>query len=628
MEEVESQENKRRHEGKRIQKETVVTETLANLENGSYETYRFSGGQSDVWEDFVKIRKHGTQEHVGFVQCIECKGLLSFKEDSGTSHLLRHKCPKDKSNESGITTKFRSLPLDKVVQTRRLIANDILKYCTNDMVSCEAICNSKNFLNFSQSFVSHGYKNGCFDVGNVFPSCNYVNRVVANIKDEKSQEICSIFRESIKRQWCSATLEIQNFESNNQSYKTVVMGIQYFEKDLTGLSKRFSFSFILCDDDTSDSALAKLIKNFNLIGGDESDLQTLKIVTPNETFFSTLLPPPIGRKNCVVNAITKILNKAFETTNLTEKFDTLSNCRGIVKHINHSEKYNLKLEEDVGSWKSRMCMIQSIIDNYDGILKIYEDEDKDLQFNKRKADEILQFLEPFVEAIDDLSSTNHTTANKILLWHGVLSEHLKNHDNFNVELKRIITTARDNIGSKFCPTLDNKIDCFLDPRFKYLKMLTEVERRDVLTEVRRLLDTLEVDRESVEAGPSSVPPPSKKSRFANFEVGQSDKHKGKQKKASRFARFEMNNEELEEMDEVDMYIKLPAVTSSSFSGDFEIISKFWKPQKNKLPKLFHLVTTRLHVPASCGDVGIKSFHLIQHLEPHTLTDYQFVRNNL
>lgn len=624
----ENQENKRRHEGKRIQKETLTKETLENLENGTYETYRFSGGQSDVWDDFVKIRKCGTQEHVGFVQCIECKGLLSFKEDSGTSHLLRHRCPKLKSDENGSATKFRSLPLDKLVQTRRLIANDIVKYCSSDMVSCEAICDSKNFLNLSQSFVSHGNKNGYIDLGNVFPSCNYVNRVIANIKHEKSQEIYTIFRESIKRQWCSATLEIQNFQSNVQRIKTVVMCIQYFEKDLTALNKKTCFSFIVSDDDTPERVMVKLIKNFNVIGGDKNDLQTLKIVTPNESFFSSVLPLPINRNNCVADAITKILNDAFETTSLTEKFDTLSNCRAIVKYITLSDKYNLKLEEDDGSWKSKMIMVRSIIENCDGVLKILEDEDKDLQFNKRKADEIVQFLEPFIEAIEDLSATNHTTANKILLWHGVLSDHLTCNDNYNVELKRIMGTARDSFESKFRPSLDNKIDCFLDPRYKYLKMLTEVERRDVATEVRRLLDTLEVDRESFEAGPSSGAPAAKKNRFTSFEIGTGDKNKEKQKKTSRFARFEINNEESEEMDEVDIYLKMPGVTSSNFANDFEIVSKFWKQQKNKLPKLFNLVTTRLHVPACCGDVGVKNRQLIQHLEPETFTDYIFVRNNL
>lgn len=81
------------------------------------------------------------------------------------------------------------------------------------------------------------------------------------------------------------------------------------------------------------------------------------------------------------------------------------------------------------------------------------------------------------------------------------------------------------------------------------------------------------------------------------------------------------------MDEVDIYLKLPPMTSSDFTTEFDIINKFWKQQKNKLPKLFKLVSTRLHVPACCGSAGVKRFQLMQNLNPDTLADYLFVGNN-
>lgn len=197
------------------------------------------------------------------------------------------------------------------------------------------------------------------------------------------------------------------------------MCIQYFENELTKLKKKFCLNFTLSDEDTPDNFLVKLIKHFNVISGDENDFQTIKIVTPNEDLFSRALTVPFSRNNCVADAITKMLHETFKTTTLTDGSDTLSNCRGIVKYINSTEKHNLKIREDDGTWKGRISMVRSITENYVGILKIL-DEAIDLQFNKRKADEILSFKEPFVEAMDDLSSTSYTTANRILLWYALL----------------------------------------------------------------------------------------------------------------------------------------------------------------------------------------------------------------
>lgn len=496
-------ENKRRHEKKRLQKEKDIKETLANLENGVFETYQFAGANSEAWENFLKIRKCEKKEHVDFVQCIECKGLLAFKEGSGTSHLLRHRCPNIRTDE-GDGNKFRSLPLDRIAPTRKLITNNIIKYCTSDMVSCEAVCDSNNFLNMVQSFVLHGHKNGYTDLKNVFPDSNQVNRAFGKIKEEKTQDICKKFQDSIKQQWCSATIETQSYDSpTHNNIKAVIMSIQYFENELKGLKKTFCLSFILRDDDTPDSFLGKLIICFNTIGGDKDDLLALKIVTPNEDIFSNAFASPFSRINCVADAITKILNEALKPTFLTEGSDTLPNCLGIVKHINSMGKYHVELRVDDGTLKSKLNMLRSIIENSEDILKILEDEDRDLQCNKRKVEEFISFLEPFVDAIDDLSASSYTTSNKILLWHAVLTDHLKSHDNCSLELKRIISNTKELLGSRFRPTLDNNIDCFLDPRYKALKMLANTERDHVITEVRKLLETLVIDVELLSYTPAT-----------------------------------------------------------------------------------------------------------------------------
>ncbi len=620
----ENQENKRKSDEKRSQKEVIVKETLANLENGVFETYQFGKGLSEVWDDFVKIRKSDSKERIDFVQCIQCKGLLSFKGDSGTSHLLRHKCPTVR-NDGGDTTKFRSLPFDKIISTRQFVTTNIIQYCTSDLISCEAICDSKNFLTMAQSFVLLGHKSGNIDLSSILPSTSQANRAMSKLKTGKEQDISKVFQDCIKQEWCSATIEIQNFEnSSRKSFKVVSVSIQHFEHDLKGLEKKFCFSFVLKAEETPGTLREKLIKNFNRIGADKNDLLKMKFVTPNQDLFANALDFPFQRNNCVADTLKDILNDAFRPTSFTDGNDTLLICSGIVKLINSKENSLLRLIEDDDAWKSKILMLRSVIENADHVLKILDDDESDLQFNKRNAEQVISFLEPFVEAIDELTSTSYTTANKILLWHAVLAEHLINYENRCPELTRIVTIATESFGTKFRPTIGNKVDCFLDPRYKSLLMLNETERAVVFTEVRKLLEKFEESDLVVE--PSSYVPAAKKNRGMNFEGNSTPKEKGNAKKASRFSRFERNDEE--KMDEVAIYLKLPSMTSVNFPHEFGIINKFWKQQKNKLPKLYQLVSSRLHVPACCGNTSEQPCQLMQNLKADTLADYLFVGHNM
>lgn len=597
-----------------IGKAADVEKVLENLEHGIFEVYEFVGGQSDVWEKFFKIRNSETKEHVGFAQCIECKSLLSFKKHSGTSHLSRHECRKGKTGKSDEIAKYRRLPKNKIDSTRSLITNNTIKLCARDFVSYESICASANFLDWAQSFVALGYKHGNIKLQDVFPNCSRVHREITNFKEEKMRVFYEDFRSSLKNEWCSATFEVRSYGNDKE---VVIMSIQYFEKDLKGLKKKVFFSIILDKGFTSHDFLLKLVKQFNVFGGDKKDLEKLKIVTTDEKVFSEALVFPFIRKDCVADKITSILNEGFQESNI------VSQSQDVVNFINSNEKYNIILSVEDGTWKSKVDMIRSICENYNDIINALEKENhkNPIEFNKRKAEEILSFLEPFIEALDDLLASSYPTANKVLLWWKVFHDHMNNRENCSLELKQIIANTRVSFDVNFYPTLDNKIDCFLDPRYKSLKMLSEIERTNVITDVRNMLKELE-DDEVEEVYVHDIPG-SKSSRFANFEADKSKKQK--QNKKNRFESYESNNADLEDNDEVNIYLKLPAM---KFETEFDIIGKFWKLKKKTLPKLFKLASTRLHVPACCGIAGLKILTSNENLKEADLNDYIFLRDNV
>lgn len=601
-----------------------IKEILTNLEDGVFELYPNVNGMSEVWKQFSLIKHSETSQRIDYVHCNECRGLLQFKELSGTSHLLRHKCHFSQDLESA-GSKFRNLPLAKIEETQGLLMKNIIKLCPDDFYSYESVCDSIGFLNFLQSFVSLGHKFGNVELKKLFPNMNLIRREVVNTKEEYLRENYLKFREAMKFNYCSATIETRKYTCSSEN-NLLVMSIQYFDKDLRGLKKKIIFTTTYDTEDV-ESIQENIEKSFTFFGGDRKDLIALKIVTPRSDILSEGLAHPFSRNDCIASTISEILDKSFQMSSKVEISELLSNCRSIVRVIMSNDQYILDLSQDVGTWKSKAAMLQSVIDQYDDIVTILKNENQHkLSFNKRRGEELKSFLEPFVEAVTDLSATTHTTANKILLWWAILKEHLKTHDNYSSEIKGLMIATNIQFESKFRPTITNKIDCFLDPRYKYLKMLSETEKAVVYKEVRKLLDVIDVDDEIV----ADAPDP-KKGRFSLFEGNKSDAKKqkptDKEKPKSRFSRFECNDTESKIDDEVSKYMNFPPTTSASFESEFDIIVKYWIPRKKTLPKLFKLVTTRLHVPACCGNDWQNTIAMKENLQPETINDLLIVKDS-
>lgn len=617
------------------EKENEVAEVLNQIENGSLEIYR-SSGISPAWKKFVKIRNTISKQRIYYAQCIECKILLSYKEHGSTSHLNRHKCKFN--DETAERLPFRKIPVEKVDDVQKVLVKNVLKFCAEDLASYEAICDSTNFINFLQSFVTMGQNLGNIELKEIFPKSNAVRQKFEVLKDENQRELYSKFREAFKNGLCSVSFHIQPIFSGPTENCVLVMKVQYFEGDISALKNKVVFATPVYHDDSPEIFLTKLIKLFNNFGGHEHDLRQLPIVTDNQQIFLKALDT-FARKNCVADIIIDILNEAFNISAKRETEEFLSACTGIVRILFNLDKHNLKLNQDNGTWKNKLLMVQSITDQYNDIAMILENESQvNFHFNKRRAEEFVSFLEPFIDAIDDLSAISYTTANKVLLWWTAMKDHLGTFDNYSYELKHIMINAMICFRSKFIITVDNKIDCFLDPRYKMLKMLEESERNEVATEIRTKLEEIIVEQ-IVPVASTSTAPEVKKKKFAVYETKKGDsravlpkkvsnKSKEAKKNESRFKRFETNDdEEINQHDEVVRYLKLPVMKSSQFESEFDLVRKFWKSQQKNLPKLYKLATSRLHTPATCGCVGKNSFSK-QYLKDETLNELLFIRDKI
>ncbi|XP_037032691.1 uncharacterized protein LOC119071757 [Bradysia coprophila] len=419
-EEVTDTDDKDQPQLRKEEKILQIEETLKGLENGTLELYK-STGRSPVWKKFMLIRNVQTKKRIEFIQCMECKTLLTFKEYSGSSHLHRHKCHIDESAPDA-ASKYRILVPEMARQVQDLLIRNMMEYCADEFVTWEKMCQSPKFVTYAQSFVSLAQKHGNVCLKDLFPDSNAMNRAMSKFKDENNRENYQNIRQALNNDWCSASLCIKKFEGSTEK-SLLMMRVPFYANNLSGLINRAIFA-VPFDRRSSEFFLRNLVDGFKHFGGDENDLHRMKIVTPNDTIFLKTLNFPFSRRKCMVNAITDVLDKAFENCESDELNDFLVSCRKIVKYINDSVLYDFVLEADNGSWKDKLMMMESINNNYVEMLSISNSDNKfTFHFNKRKSEEFVALISPFVEAIDDLSATTYTTANKVFVWWAVLYEH-------------------------------------------------------------------------------------------------------------------------------------------------------------------------------------------------------------
>lgn len=170
-------------------------------------------------------------------------------------------------------------------------------------------------------------------------------------------------------------------------------------------------------------------------------------------------------------------------------------CKKIVKYLKDSGKTShlakAVVQECETRWNTKLGVIESVTRQYDQIKELLTIEQRrKWYFNVDLAKEIVRFLTPFKEVTESLEGDTYPTACKVLLWWENLSMHLNEENFIELPVKSLVRIAKKFFDSKYEINMDNKIACFLDPRYRFLKMLSEEERNEVFHEIKGLLQEL------------------------------------------------------------------------------------------------------------------------------------------
>lgn len=490
---------------------------------------------------------------------------------------------------------------------KKLITTKLVEFCARDIKPFEIVA-GEGFRALMQLIWSLGAFYGNKDVACILPHPTTISRNVKSIKKERLQQILPRIENAIENLECSASTDMWTETHKKNHFLT--MTTHYFDENVRLKRKVLFTSLFKAKKKSGKNILAELKRRFKNMKLNPKLLQKITFVTDQGSNIVKALKRPYKRKNCRAHLLNTILRNTFESDDIPLIMrKTVTICKNIVRYLKQSGKSNELSKcvvQDCGTrWNYKLDMIKSVVDQYSEIIPLLTPDQRirwciDLEL----ARELILLLQPFKDACKSMEGDTYPTANKILLWYYELSDHL-NDDNFDRSAtKQTVLVAKKFFLRKYTINMRNKIDCFLDPRYRSLIMLNDDERNEVYDKVKSLLRD-----EIIESSETNVD----KCRFSHLE-GDLNK----------------NN-----WDEFELYLRTVDYSSYDNENDRKhLVEYFWKENKAHFPKLYNLVRKQLHVPASSGsservfsDAGRTIEPRRTNVKPDVLDDLLFIRDH-
>lgn len=463
------------------------------------------------------------------------------------------------------------LPKEILNKEKKIITEKIVEFCALDVRPFEII-KGKGFVNLVQYFISVGARYGEVDVTTILPHPTTISRNVSDVKTKKHEELFPIIQKAIKNGECAATSDgwCDDYKKNNY----LTMTVSFFDQNFILQNKVLFTSLFNVESKTGVVIRNEILRKFKSLGFDENDFGRIPMVTDRGgNMVCAFKGKEFNRKDCKAHGLNRILANTFEKHAPIEVEILIDNCKAIVRHLKQSSKQNeltsTVKQETSTRWNSKLLLIASVTEQYDHIMSILTDaQRKNWSFRVDLANEIIRFLEPFKEASDHLEGENYPTFNLILLWRVEIRNHLTD-GNFIGPVKTIAKYALKYLNEKFPVLMEYKVATFLDPRYRHLEMLTDIERNQVFEEILNLM-------KEISSFPTKTVSPAKKPKYSVYEgvVENSDEH------------------------ELKSYIQ--TATYSDQTESKLVVQMFWKNNGKNFPKLHILAKKKLCVPATSG----------------------------
>jgi len=308
-----------------------------------------------------------------------------------------------------------------------------------------------------------------------------------------------------------------------------------------------------------------------------------------------------NRMNCCAHLLNTVLRNLFDSKFLEQEEEygikplepiviLMTECKNLVKYMKSSGR-NCELskglvQEVETRWNTRLLMFQSIHKALPEIVQIYgEDFGRIKNINTNLLEKIIQFLDLFKKASDDLEGDKFPTIHKAILYQQLLKKHLKKYADLQINMcnddeEPTINSILQILGKQGLKLMDSKfqlfneheISIFLSPKFKSLKMFNENDKARIYQNIEVKLLQIESEENSE---PRNLPPEerhvsqksSESTPFSEWEDVENDPEL-----SENFPRYKKELEDYKQK-----YFEFDV------KGD-DLLS-FWKNQKSNFPYL-------------------------------------------
>uniref|UniRef100_H3AVU8 HAT C-terminal dimerisation domain-containing protein n=1 Tax=Latimeria chalumnae TaxID=7897 RepID=H3AVU8_LATCH len=536
------------------------------------------------WKGYIKIMTFSVISPCGYVQCKSCKTLL--KHDSKKTGNSSGAWPIQSYMISFVQSE-KKIPVPKKSE----ITDKCVILCYKDIRPFETV-SGKGFIELVQELINVGATYGRVSAGSsVLPHPSTISRRCRDIAEQKRKELISQIDILLSDVSVGMTTDMWTDDYRKIHYMAVTCHSVTPDFKLKARVLATAM-FSLEEAKNSENIRRELLKLLvNIFGFDPSNLNKVVWVTDQGANIVLALRP-YRHLNCQDHILNTVLRHGLDSKELTcetpDVQETIHNAKSLVKYVKQSSLTPQLPKTVIQMGETRFSTVYLTLNS---IQEIYHELHEKLEEHGESyrleniAPDMLQFLVPFYEVQRELEGDEYPTLNLVIFWFEKLKRHcqLLSSDTPVQAVVRLLKKVEIHDL--------HKIALFLWPKFNPLRMLSNHEREEVYSEVRRLIknftgaeyqypqsNVVVVDVDNDVPGPAVAPTVAKKA-LTDFDEWE-NVH---------------DDEGLLLHDEVQQY------TQKVIMKNERDLLNWWKEHSIVYPKLSMLARSVLCIPASSSE---------------------------
>ncbi len=428
--------------------------------------------KSGVWQVFGIVYDRSNVK-LDYATCKSCNKVYTFKTNTDTATISKHKCPVPTSEVAAAKVFFKKHIVTKQKkETMTVVAAD---YCAIDMCSFEFL-SGLGLKVLIQIALDIGSSNtGRVTIDKLFANPTTINRNVDSRAWNGRKKLTFILKkhfDSGLNMACTLNLWMDSVKKN--SYMSIT--IHYIDE----MFNLYTHTLHVKPDEEASHMAKMVLEEFSkglvvfkvmvdmyqqiiVVSDSGSNCYGVNGISSAFYWLACLDHKLVTVLTIVVNKTTKMENgvrsKPFyqykDVQHMLPLFMPIDTCKKLVEYCKcanlQSQLSKTLKQENATRWNSLLRCLLSIEEMYNKLMSLLQMKDKLSKLNdifRALLKELITFLTPFQQATLALEKFKHPTFDKVVWWRHVILGHLRLVLSNVVDENGNVTTAKDSDSIK------------------------------------------------------------------------------------------------------------------------------------------------------------------------------------